>query len=156
MEEPKAVRTPVSAGDIVLDAESSKLELPNGEVYELHISEVEKIRFSGDSEDKLSVTMTIDKGEFKGQSFKKTFNIVGGARSGLVRLAMVIYNEKLPSLQIDPTELVDEPFRVIFSTDSFDGKTYQKATYMIPSKGQTITVKEQGLSEADLKEAGLL
>lgn len=136
--EEEIVRHEIKPGEVTVSAVGGGgVDLPNGEVLDIHVESVAVEDL--ESGPKVAVVFKVDsEGEYQGSDFKKWFTIASGPRAGLVRLALAVYSDKLPGDVIDPKDFEGKPLKVVFSKDSFNGKEYQKATYMQPKVGQKV------------------
>lgn len=128
MEEQEILFKPVAPGDFKLSSkEAERVELPNNKTFTVTIDEVQKTEFDGVA--KLVLVFHITKPlAFKDQTFKKFVSVTANPKSTLAAIANIALGE-LPD-ELDPTVLVGKSLKVYFTADNFEGRAYQKATYM--------------------------
>ena len=146
---------PLAKGEVNIPLGPPKVTLPWAKIVRAHImpltqdkdsgvSLVNTTDFAGKPEQKIVVRFTCDSSvkdrltgeDLLGKSFSQWLPYKNTPKSSLGQLRIAALGRE--STNTDPTDLAGKMVQIIIKEDFFDGKKYDRFTYMAPDDDQTI------------------
>lgn len=133
--EQESTFTPFAPGAVKLPTgDAEKVKFPTGKLLKAHVEDVGEDDFGEGP--RIAVKFAIDSpAALRGQRFTKWFSYKATPKSGFTPVALATLGE-MPDV-LDPSLIKNKPLQVMFSDDTYEGKAYQKATYLPPTEDQS-------------------
>jgi len=159
---------PLAPGEVTIPVSAPKVALPFNVLVKVHVAPLSNDRDTGvglvqttnnegEPVQKIVVKFIIDqdvkdretKESLSAASFSKWLPYKNSEKSDLGKLRVATLGPD--SLAVDPTDIAGKPLLLMVTKDSFNGKDYDKYTYLPAADGQVVPETEASVAKAFAK-----